>query len=275
MRQSTMQRKNIIYILCLGHSGSTLLEYYFSTYPGKIGIGEAYKAVRSFRKDGLKSISAYDRETINSTPFWKHVLSTTDQYDSLNSQYISIYKHLNESEEFSQYDTIIDSSKTMDALRILHKEFGDNVKVAVVIKDVRSWIISQYENNRRKNRKIPFAYNFRLITKWYRKNLKIQQDLDAMKINYTMVPYDLFCLNRQSVENTLKEQFSLDGDANFSKTNSINILGNRMKKEANLELKISYDYRWMQRNEWNLPWLFLPPKLKKFNFKHVWQVPSK
>ncbi len=267
-----MPKKKIIYVLCPGHSGSTLMEYYFSTYPGKVGIGEAYKAVRSFRQEGIKSLSEYDRKTINGTPFWKHILSTNDQYDSLDEQYRGLYTYINEADEFSKYDTVIDSSKSMAALRILHNQFGENVSVAVVVKDVRSWIVSQYENNRRKNRKIPFGFNFKLIVKWYRTYFQIQKNLDAMKVKYTMVPYDLFCLDRKSIEDHLKEQFSLNGKADFSKTNSINILGNRMKKEANKELKISYDYRWMKRNEWNIPWILLPSRLKKFNYQHVWNI---
>lgn len=267
-----MSNKNIIYILCPGHSGSTLLEYYFSTYSGKIGIGEAYKAVRSFREEGTGSLTDYDRETVNKSSFWKHILSNTNQYGSLDEQYRGLYTYINDAEEFSQYDTIIDSSKSMEALRILHNEFGEDLSVAVVIKDVRSWIVSQYENNRRKNRKIPIAYNFRLIVKWYRMYFQIQKNLDAMKVKYTMVPYDLFCLDSESVEDHLKEHFYLSGNADFSRTNSINILGNRMKKEANRELKISYDYRWMKSNEWNLPWFLLPSRLKKFNYQNVWNI---
>jgi len=269
-----MHKKNIIYILCPGHSGSTLMEYYFSTYSGKIGIGEAYKAVRSFRAKGIDSLSEYDRKTIKETAFWKQVLETTENYSSLDHQYRALYEKIHHSEEFSQYDTIIDSSKSMSALRILHQEYANRVHVAVVIKDVRSWIVSQYENNRRKDRKVPFAYNFRLIAKWYRTYYQIQKNLDAMNVKYTMVPYDLFCLNRISVEDHLKEQFSLKGDPDFSNTKSINILGNRMKKEANHELKISYDYRWMKSNEWSTPWFLLPPNFKKFNYRHVWQLPA-
>lgn len=267
-----MPKKKVIYVLCPGHSGSTLMEYYFSTYPGKIGIGEAYKAVRSFRNEGTESLSDYDRNTVNKSPFWKTVLSTSNEYESLDDQYRGLYAYIDKAEEFSKYDTIIDSSKSMSALRILHKQFGDNISVAVVIKDVRSWIISQYENNRRKNRKIPFGYNFRLIVKWYRTYFQILKNLDSMNIKYTMVPYDLFCLDINTVEEHLKEKFSLNGDADFSQTNSINILGNRMKKEANRQLKISYDYRWMKRNEWNFPWFLLPFRLKKFNHQHVWTI---
>ena len=267
-----MQNKRVIYILCPGHSGSTLLEYYFSTYPGKIGIGEAYKAVRSFRNEGTVSLSDYDRETVNKSPFWRHILNTTNTYDSLDEQYAGLYEYINKAEEFSQYDTVIDSSKSMAALRILKKQIGKNISVAVVVKDVRSWIVSQYENNYRKNRGIPFAYNFRLIVKWYRTYFQIRKNLNKMNIDYTMVPYDLFCLDRNTIENQLKEQFSLGGNADFTKTNSMNILGNRMKKEANRELKISYDYRWLKRSEWNIPWFFLPPGLKKFNYQYAWNL---
>jgi hypothetical protein len=64
----------------------------------------------------------------------------------------------------------------------------------------------------------------------------------------------------------------MDGEPDISSTNSLNVIGNRMKKEANLGLKIKYDYRWMHRNEWNLPWMMLPSKLKKYNYDHVWKT---
>ena len=265
-----MLDKKIVFILGLGHTGTTLMEYYLSTYKGNIGIGEAYKAVRSFREGEIDTLSKYDRNTIKSSSFWSQILSGTDSYNSLEEQYVDLFSYINNADQFSEYDTIIDSSKSMEALRLLNKNFPENVSVVVMIKDVRSWIVSQYNNNRRKNRKIPIGYNFKLLLKWFRAYMRMKDNLDSLKVNYTIIPYDVFCLNRDAIEAQLQERFNLKGEPDFSNTNSINILGNRMKKEANKELKIRYDYKWMKSNEWSLPWFFVPKRMKEFNYKFVW-----
>lgn len=268
-----MSKKNIIYILSTGHSGSTLLEYYFSTYPGKVGLGEAYNAIKNYRKDGTTSFSNYDKKTVEKSKFWKHIFNVTNEFNSLEEHYRYLYKYINTEGEFSQYDTIIDSSKSMEALKILHSEYGENLKVALVIKDVRSWIVSQIQNKIRKKRKIPFMFNFRLIREWYSVYNRRLKDLESLGINHTIISYDLFCLDNSNIEEYLKNNFNLVGDANYSKTNSINILGNRMKQDANIELKIKYDYRWMKQGDWFLPWILTPKTVKDFNGKYVWSLP--
>jgi hypothetical protein len=268
---SFMNDKRILFVLCPNHSGSTLMEYYLSSYPKSIGIGEAYNAVSCFRKRQLKGLSDYDRETIKRIPFWQYVLSLTDENAKLEDQYLRMYEHIYSSNFFSGYDTIIDSSKSMGALRILLEHYGDQVQVIVIYKDVRSWIISQFDNSRRKKRKIPFAYNMKLFLKWYRTYCKIERNLEIASKAFTRLSYDLFCLNRKTVEQKLQMELRLDGEPDFSNTNSINILGNRMKIESNRELVISYDYRWMHRGEWVLPWFILPSKFRQFNQKRVWE----
>jgi len=95
-----------------------------------------------------------------------------------------------------------------------------------------------------------------------------------MNLNYIDVSYDLFCLDYANVEKHIKNNLHLEGVPDLNNTNSINILGNRMKKEANSGLKISYDYRWMYRDEWNLLWLLAPSKVKTFNRERVWNLTS-
>lgn len=269
-----MSNKKIIYILCPGHSGSTLIEYYLSCYQKSIGIGEAYKAITAFQKGEIERLSEYDRKKIDEVPFWQKMIQSAKNYSGIEEHYIEMYNYILSSDEFADYHTIIDSSKTIDGLKILEKHFGDILEVVVVFKDVRSWIISQIDNNRRKNRKIPVGYAYRLVWKWYKSYYFLEKNLNRLQRNHTAISYDLFCLNQPIIESHIKEGLQLNGEADLSNTNSINILGNRMKKEANLGLEIRYDYRWMHRNEWNLPWILLPGKIKRYNYDHVWKTVS-
>ncbi|MCG2590670.1 hypothetical protein [Rhodohalobacter sulfatireducens] len=267
-----MSNKRIIYILCPGHSGSTLMEYYLSTYNKSIGIGEAYKAIRNFQNREIDKLSDYDQSMIETNPFWKEIHSRTGNFNSIEEQYVDMYHYILESEKFSDYQTIIDSSKTIDGLKILSKEFKDNLNVVIIYKDLRSWIISQIDNNRRKNRKMSLGYKYKSVLRWWRTYFFYHKRLKELGINYIDVSYDLFCLDQTKMELYLKENLDLEGKPDFQNTNSINILGNRMKKEANSGLKISYDYRWMHRSEWNFMWLLVPSKIKKMNRDKVWNI---
>lgn len=267
-----MRKKRIIYILCPGHSGSTLMEYYLSTYKNSIGIGEAYKAVQNFQNGEIKKLSEYDQHMIKNNPFWNEIFSRTERFKSTEKQYIDMYRYLLESDKFSGYQTIIDSSKNMEGLRTLTKYFKDITDVVVVYKDIRSWIVSMIDNSIRKDRKIPMAYKYRLARQWWKTYSSFHEGLKKMNMNYVDVSYDLFCLDHEKTANNMKDNLNLEGKADLKNTNSINILGNRMKKEANSGLKISYDYRWMYRNEWNFMWMLVPSKIKKFNNDQVWNI---
>lgn len=248
------------------------MEYYLSTYKNSIGIGEAYKAVKTFQNSSVGQLSEYDQNMVHSNPFWSEIFSRTDRFNNAEEHYIDMYKYLLESNEFSEYQTIIDSSKNLEGLQTLSKYYSDILDVVIVYKDIRSWIVSMIQTNIRKNRNIPIGYKYRLARKWWKTYNNYHVKLNKMDINYVDVSYDLFCLDHTKVENHIKKNLNLEGEPVLNKTNSINILGNRMKREANSGLKISYDYRWMQRNEWSLLWLLLPSKVKKFNRIRVWNI---
>jgi hypothetical protein len=246
------------------------MEYYLSSYKNSIGIGEAYKAMRNFQNNGLQKLSEFDQSLIKTNRFWKEIYSRTSKFSNAEDQYLDMYKHLFDSSDFSEYETVIDSSKNLEGLRILSKKYHDCIEVLIIYKDVRSWIVSMVDNYKRKSRKIPFAFAYRLAWKWFKTYESYHKELKLMNINHHHISYDLFCINHEASQNNLKHSVRLKGEPNTRETNSINILGNRMKKEANKELIIRYDYRWLKRNEWEIPWFLLPPSIKKINNDYVW-----
>ena len=50
---------------------------------------------------------------------------------------------------------------------------------------------------------------------------------------------------------------------------SHNVLGNRMRRQSD-KLKLLYDIRWFQRNEWLVPSLLFP-KIMKYNTSQVYR----
>jgi len=262
-------KKKIIYILGLGHSGSTLIEYYLSSFKNCIGIGEAYKAAFAFQDGNFSRFSENDRERIKKIPFWQKMAESANQYESAEDHYISMYNYILNSGEFSEYNLIIDSSKKLDGFKVLSKHFGEQVMAIVLYKDLRAWMISSIDTRKRKNRPMSFGSNFRLCYRWYKEYFFINRYLRNSNNQYINLSYDLFCLDYESVNEQIKNELALETDPDFMKTNSINLLGNRMKKQADVKLEIRYDYRWMYRSEWHLPWIIIPA-VKKLNQKHVW-----
>lgn len=272
-----LNNKKIIYIACPGHSGSTLIEYYLSSFKGCIGLGEVYRAINEFHKGNLNRFSDYDKKTIDEISFWQKQIKEVENFQSSKDQYTSLYNSFLESEDFSEYDIIVDSSKSLSGLKTLSQNFKDNLHVIVVYKDIRSWIISQHDNRVRKERPSKYADRFKDTYTWisnYRSFLKF---IRFNNLPYTEISYDMFCLNSSSYRDHIIRELQMNGEPDFTQTNSINVLGNRMKKSSNVKLEISYDYRWLRRNEWLLPWLLLPPTFKNFNYQKVWddQIPEK
>ena len=89
-----MSKKKIIYILCPGHSGSTLIEYYLSCYQKSIGIGEAYKAIAAFQKGEIDKLSEYDRKKIEETPFWQKMIQSAKNHKSTEEHYLAMYHYI-------------------------------------------------------------------------------------------------------------------------------------------------------------------------------------
>ena len=267
-----MSKKRIVYILSPGHSGSTLIEYYLSCYQKSVGIGEAYKAIIAFHNRDLNRFSENDRKIINEIPFWQKMNESAENYESVEDHYLAMYQYIFSSDEFHEYDVIIDSSKDIKGLKILEKHYRDILDVVIVFKDIRSWAISQIDNNIRKKRKVPFGYKYRLFLRWFKTYYMLHRNMNRLNKSYVKVSYDLFCLNQEDSEKYLKKHLKMVGKPEISNTNSLNLIGNRMKNEANEGLKIKYDYRWMHRDEWNRPWCLLPSKLKNYNYDQVWKT---
>ncbi|MCC5931458.1 MAG: hypothetical protein JJU28_19580 [Cyclobacteriaceae bacterium] len=265
-----MNKKKIVYILGLGHSGSTLIEYYLSSYKNCIGIGEAFKASFAFQEGNLDKFSEYDLERIEKVPLWNKMAKSAKEHENAEKQYLAIYDYILHSDEFSKYDLIIDSSKKLAGYKILSEHYGDQVYAIILYKDVRSWVISSIDTMKRKNRKVGLKTKYKLTTKWMRDYYLINRYLNNNNKQHFKISYDLFCLDYENVKNLFKKKLELNSEPDFLNTNSINLIGNRMKKKADIKLEIKYDYRWASRREWLLPWL-LYPGLKTMNKNNVWR----
>ena len=263
--------KKIIYILGLSHSGSTLIEYYLSSFEKSIGIGEAYKTMHAFQDGNFNRFSEFDRDRIKNISFWQKMADSAKEYKNAKEHYIAMYDYILNSEEFSKYDLIIDSSKKLEGYKILSENFGDQVTAIVLYRDLRAWIISSIETEKRKKRPNGFGSNFKYCFIWYKTHFFINRYLKKSNSKSFKLSYDLFCLDFENVNEYIKNKLDLNSNPDLKKTNSINILGNRMKKKAEVKLDIKYDYRWMYKSEWHLPW-FLVPVIKKVNKENVWKT---
>jgi hypothetical protein len=251
----------VIYILSLGHSGSTLLEYHLSQLPNAIGLGELYHACALFSKNNFKieNLEDYDQRVIDDCPFWKNLLhlGRSKNYCG-NSMYQFVYDKVIE-RHFLENEIIIDSSKSLDGLKELIELGKHDIQVVLLSKDVRSWVTSSIMTSKRKNRSIRRFEAWYLFKTWYSFYQSCEKYLIKNGIKHISLSYDSFCKDHEFEVFRLERFIQKPLPAFFCETrsvNSINILGNRMRYNFDDNPKISYDTRWRSDHSWLLPYFF-------------------
>ncbi len=137
--------KQLVYIIASEYSGSTALDMLLSTLPGYVGFGEITNAFNRIASDGVKRPCSCGADAA-SCPVWSHVMEAdlTDGNGGTLGRYRSFVAIANQ--QFGDSVTIVDSSKRLDTLLLLHKEFGARLKVIFLARDVRNYLSGRLHN---------------------------------------------------------------------------------------------------------------------------------
>lgn len=242
-----------------------------------IGLGEVARVVKSGgiqQTETRQSICSCGNE-IHQCPFWSNVASRLQDHEhsKFEERYevmLDVFANL-----FGQDSIPVDSSKYIYNLEKL-KKLQVEIKVLHIIKDVRSFTISQLDNLSRKkaNRRRPWnvkrspAYVFWW---WYSQNRKMQRFFADRKIQVFQIGYEELCLYPklmiQRICDFLEEDMELSM-LTLKDSQSHIMRGNRMRTQKD-KVEISYDHRWFFRNEWIMP-AFLFPNIMRYNAKEVY-----
>ena len=274
-----MKKKKVVAIVSCPRSGSTLLELVLCAHSKCFGIGEAYLLFdpAKNRFDEVDQTRCTCNQIISECEFWKQFIIQlrSSGEESVYSKYSLLLDHCKNN---TQVDSvIIDSSKLLRSLEYWEKMPDIDLRVLFLVKDVRSWTVSQQDSYRRSNQ-----YDFfQLLRKrglfaipsylrrtsianyiyWYWKNRRYSKFISEHKIPSIIVKYEDICLESKKTILRICDFIGFDFEKNMldlENATSHNIFGNRMRFQSDKCKKISYDYRWFYKNDWLIPSLLLP-----------------
>gem|GEM_PF-711826 len=275
---SKIKRKVVLIISC-PHSGSTLLELMLCGHKECVGIGEAFQLVDPRNKQ----IEVLDIErcscgsVIPECVVWGGVVKSLkdNTYHDPADRYRLIFDKF--SEVYGSGKLIVDSSKVLQSLELIHSIPEIDLRVIHLVRDVRGWTVSIQENYRRNPEYdmrrliqsrglkgiVRFIRRSRFYTahSWYHMQKSFDRFLSTNQISNYLLSYEDLCMDPESAIRGICDYLGLEYEKNMvtlADPQSHNIFGNRMRLQAGKQQRISYDMRWFYIQDWVLPLLIFP-----------------
>lgn len=293
-------RQELVFILGLSHTGSTLLDLTLGNHPRYIGLGEIYQVIRPdfnrFQNNELCSCGKLQ----NDCPFWGRVAEVLAKNSDQNIQkryelVLHVFRDI-----FGKDQIPVDSSKLPEALNLARRIVGIDLKTVYLIRDVRAWTVSRL--NARKNNPANFSKNgmyvkrltyqnpikmlflkffvpflttrpFYYFLLWYYQNRKLRSMLEEQKISSFGISYEELGLYPEKTVPKLFQYLGVEeGGVNLSPYNSQShiLVGNKKKADPACRRRIVYDNQWMYRREW-LVSAAIFQNIIKYNNKEVYR----
>ena len=267
--------RRVVFIASLGHSGSTLLDLILGSHPAVVGLGEVGRsAAPAGAGPGDGSPVCSCGRPAAECDFWGRVLPRLAAEPAADERrrYEIVLDGF--AAQFGADRIAVDSSKYLSWLGILAGLDDIDLRVLFLVRDVRSFAISEIDNVDRK-RATGRAYRgtggFTAFRRWHAENLKMARFLAARGLPFLRVGYEELCLAPgQTVPRICRfldvpyEPAMLE----LARSSSHVLRGNRMRHDAGRRA-IAYDPRWLVRREWMLPAL-LCPRIMRFNREQVY-----
>lgn len=284
---------NIAFISSLSHSGSTLLDLLLGTHPRLIGLGEVYKVIRLSPEqlETEKHMRCTCGQLSKDCHFWGQVISDLqeEKHNSLPDRYRTVVQNFKRI--FGENTSMVDSSKYGEPLSMLSKMDDIQLRVIHLLKDVRSFTISQRDAlpAELKYGHLPIVFGSQAISqslylqsfkspsylfwKWYLRNRAAQNRLRAADSTFTTISYEEISLSpKASMERlfTFLDLRSENGNKLAPQSSQSHIfLGNQMISDRQKMQGIQYDKRWLSRSDWKIP-AALFPHIMAYNRKHIY-----
>jgi hypothetical protein len=260
----------IVYIVGEGHSGSTLLSFILGTF-GKAFNGGELKYFNKHHEENnpfLNYMGNYCScgKEAKECPFWINIEKKYDIKESIyqfsiknklsiflkiinpfsrvkknqnkQSDYI-LYKLLR---DYSQSETIIDASKSLDRLYQLVSNDNFEIKVIYLIRDGRA--TSNSFTKAYPNKKLFFIWPFQ----WIIHNLLIWIFLSKENISYIKLSYESLCKNEAQELQRISKFTGLEMPGNYIekvKNTEFHVrAGNPMKNQIRKFDGLKYDEKW-------------------------------
>lgn len=268
--------KKFVYIASLPHSGSTLLDLMLGGHSRCIGLGEVARFLERDLENSRQAICSCGK-TMETCDFWSQVASRLQAGPKnldLAAKYLLVFDVFEKI--FGEEYLLIDSSKHLPPLEILHGILPDKLAVLFLMKDVRSATISRIDNRRRKGtlprRPRLEGFSGYLFWQWYRRNQKMQRFFRERNLPVLQMGYEEVCLYPDLMMQKVCEFLEIEmkpAMCSLQQSGSHVMRGNRMRYQKE-KSEIRYDHRWFLRREWLWPAICFP-NIMRYNAKEVYQ----
>lgn len=252
-------KPQVIYIMSLGHSGSTLLELLFNLHFDEVtSLGEIYQ---TYKRRGQEQRICTCKSEVSACDFWKHIDFHEDQ------SFEHFYSHvlLNVKSR-----VITDSSKSLAVFKKHHLQRSKEGNTRVIF--LRKGLSAYYSSVKKKRNveksflKRWLFYNFISTSYvWARYNHKIHGFLQKEGVSFLSVKYEDLCNNTDLVMQEIGKGFGLERKEASVLDNVHQLRGNEMRFSF-MEKPIVRPYS-EKTGQNNLPGRFLLSINKRYSKK--------
>jgi hypothetical protein len=195
-------------------------------------------------------------------PFWGEILPTLRDDMSDAQRYAKVFETF--AQHFGPHRLPVDSTKYLSFLDVLRSELHYDVRVIFLVRDVRGYIVSQLRNLQRKGQN---HWKMRLIgpanyfaLRWYRENRAIERYLTDHGVPHLRIGYEELCFFPEQIVGLLCGFLGLKPEPAMLRLRpweSHVLWRNRMRRLRGQQT-LSYDLRWLVREDWRWPTTLLP-----------------
>ncbi|MCF8111443.1 MAG: sulfotransferase [Desulfobacteraceae bacterium] len=247
-------KPQVIYIVGLGHSGSTILQYLLAGHPLVVGLGEVRKLAEGHGWHNEAGNCSCGLE-VASCPLWRHLRliqneSTVEWYKRLAGKVSSLYPNASH---------WIDSSKSIHSihpwLKLEHQNLIEGLRVIFLVRDVRGWAVSDETTRKRKGR-TSRSISLSMLY-WWKTQKRILHLLKKNSVGFQIVSYESLIFQTDAQLSRIAA-FSEIEETEENWIDSLkeavvhDVFGNRMKNNTSKRTRLTYDDRWQYRMSANL-----------------------
>ena len=240
-------KKTVVYVMGLGHSGSTTLQYLLCrNLPAALGLGEVFKLSPFWAAESRHGECACGNDVQNCA-LWGQLEPLSKE--SNEHWYWRLQQHL--FVQFPDSGIWIDTSKSLKEFKAWKKMTRDisslELKIIFLARDVQSWAWSDERVRTRKNR--PTRGLWVSMVFWSIQQLRFLLTIKKSKLPYHLILYDSLAKETSREIRQVREFLQVNtsdhvDDRIFSHAVH-DVTGNRMKKKIGAESLVRYDDAWL------------------------------
>lgn len=286
-----MPHTDAVLIMCLSHSGSTLLDLTLSSHPQIVGLGEIHNF---FKKWLVRIVDGEEKgcscgQTARECPFWGPIINefaARQITPSIDEGYEVVRRHFDEI--YPEGTILLDSSKKLSSREALRRSESDAVRILLLARDVRGWL-SSYQDRRPRIRP---SFREELAVKGLRRSValeladtsvglswrwktayeKMLDNLDGGSEPYLVVSYERLCFETEDTVREIIDWMGVplpDRPLSPGAPGGHAVTGNEMRITPQRRRSITYDTRWLKRAGW-MPGYQFVPGVRELNERLVW-----